>query len=243
MSKAEVLRRVRAALAAVDDLEANGAAAGVPTIAADVTAAATTTADVTAAAAPTAPTPWEYGRPTAVDDVVSLFIERVEDYKADVRRAALEDVPNQIAQCLAEAQAKTVALPPGLDESWVTAVTSQGLVSRCDQPPLSKQVLDQTDAVITAACVGMAETGTIVLDHRPNQGRRIISLLPDTHICVIRGDQIVTDVPEAMARLSLPLQSGQPLTWISGPSATSDIELQRVEGVHGPRQLYVIVAE
>jgi L-lactate dehydrogenase complex protein LldG len=89
----------------------------------------------------------------------------------------------------------------------------------------------------------MAETGTIVLDHQPDQGRRIISLLPDTHICVIRADQIATDVPEAMARLSSRISSGRPLTWVSGPSATSDIELERVEGVHGPRHLYVIVAE
>jgi L-lactate dehydrogenase complex protein LldG len=87
----------------------------------------------------------------------------------------------------------------------------------------------------------MAETGTIALDHGPGQGRRILSLLPDTHICVIGTEQITTDVPEGLARLQGSITAGRPLTWISGPSATSDIELTRVEGVHGPRNLYVII--
>jgi L-lactate dehydrogenase complex protein LldG len=93
--------------------------------------------------------------------------------------------------------------------------------------------------VVTAAAVAVAETGTIVLDGSPDQGRRIISLLPDLHICVVRPDQVVASVPAAVARLD----PRRPLTWISGPSATSDIELNRVEGVHGPRNLHVVILQ
>jgi L-lactate utilization protein LutC len=97
--------------------------------------------------------------------------------------------------------------------------------------------LDATDAVVTAAAVGIAETGTVVLDHGPDQGRRILTLLPDLHVCVVRASQVVPDVPDALALLD----PQRPQTWVSGPSATSDIELSRVEGVHGPRRLHVVL--
>jgi len=103
--------------------------------------------------------------------------------------------------------------------------------------------LDTTDAVLTTATVGIAETGTIVLDHGPGQGRRALTLVPDRHVCVVRADQVVPDVPDAMAPLGGSIAAGRPLTWISGPSATSDIELTRVEGVHGPRTLHVVLVE
>lgn len=114
---------------------------------------------------------------------------------------------------------------------------------REDDPPLDRMVLNEIDAVVTAAAVGVAETGTIILDHAPDQGRRALTLVPDTHLVVVRAEQVVSDVPEAVGRLGASVAAGSPLTWISGPSATSDIELSRVEGVHGPRKLLVILAE
>jgi L-lactate dehydrogenase complex protein LldG len=188
------------------------------------------------------PIPWDYGKRTAVADPIDLFIERVEDYRALVLRASeVAEIPALVARCLREAEATSVAVPVGLDTAWLSETVDSGIELRWDDPPLSKWDLDGISAVVTAAASGMAETGTIALDHRPDQGRRILSLLPDAHICVIRTDQIVSDVPESMALLTRSLLEGLPLTLISGPSATSDIELSRVEGVHGPRKLYVIV--
>jgi L-lactate dehydrogenase complex protein LldG len=106
---------------------------------------------------------------------------------------------------------------------------------------LSYAELDATGGVVTASRVGIAETGTIVLDHAADQGRRALSLVPDLHVCVISSDQVVSDVPEAVVRLQESIDERLPLTWISGPSATSDIELSRVEGVHGPRTLHVLL--
>ena len=188
------------------------------------------------------PIPWEYGRPTAVEDKLELFIDRLIDYRATVFQAQSEqEIPALIARALADTNALHCAVPAGLDSFWYTAAEAAGVQIRRDDPPLSKWELDNIEAVITAASVAMAETGTIALDHRADQGRRILSLLPDTHICVVFRDQIVTDVPEAMKLLAPAIREGRPITTISGPSATSDIELSRVEGVHGPRNLYVII--
>ncbi|MDR1807486.1 MAG: LUD domain-containing protein [Propionibacteriaceae bacterium] len=214
MGKAEIFAAIRAALADVRE----------PDPAADVAV------------------PWEYGQATAVEDVVGLFAERVEDYKATVLRAASADaVGDLVAQALAEHGAGSVAVPAGVPEAWYAAAERAGVAIRRDDPPLTNAELNETAAVLTAAAVGWAETGTIALDHRADQGRRALTLVPDLHVCVIEAAQIVTDVPEAMARLQASLNDRQPITWISGPSATSDIELSRVEGVHGPRTLIVIV--
>ena len=134
-------------------------------------------------------------------------------------------------------------LPSGIDASWRSAVEEAGLEVVGDEPQLTNDQLNKTDAVLTAAAVGIAETGTFVLDHHTDQGRRALSLVPDRHVCVVRADQVVTDVPEAVVRLRGAIEAGRPLTWVSGPSATSDIELNRVEGVHGPRALHVLVVE
>jgi L-lactate utilization protein LutC len=175
-----------------------------------------------------APSPPEVVRPpgTSSDDVVALFAERVADYRAVVERCTTSRVAER---ALAALPANARVVVPG-DLSFVVpgAVVDDGLTAA---------ELDAFDVVVTEAAVGIAETGTIVLDHGPGQGRRVVSLVPDIHVCVVRADQVVADVPEAMPRLD----PRRPLTWISGPSATSDIELDRVEGVHGPRTLHVIV--
>jgi len=183
--------------------------------------------------------PWAYAAGSSFDDVPGLFVERVEDYRAVVTRVTdPADLPTAVADALG-ASARVV-VPPGLPGAWLEAYAG---VVVSDDGHLSAPDLDRIDAVVTAAAVGIAVTGTIVLDHAPDQGRRALSLVPDRHICVIRTAQLVGDVPEAVARLAPAVSDGRPLTWISGPSATSDIELQRVEGVHGPRTLHVLLVD
>ncbi len=157
---------------------------------------------------------------------VDLFAERVADYRAVVERCT----PDQLEARVAEAVAGRVIVPEGLGVSVADAL---------DDTDLTSAELDRIDTVVTEARVGIAETGTIVLDHGPGQGRRALTLVPDRHVCIVRADQVVADVQDAVALLD----PSRPLTWISGPSATSDIELDRVEGVHGPRNLHVIIVE
>src|SRR4051812_47930354 len=172
-------------------------------------------------------------RRTPVDDVVALFAERVADYRATVVRST----PDELAASIA------AALPPGASVVVPAGLSVEVAGALVDDGTLTALELDDVDAVVTGAAVGIAETGTIVLDHGPDQGRRAITLVPDMHVCVVRADQVVLDVPDAVGLLGSAVRNGSPLTWISGPSATSDIELSRVEGVHGPRNLYVIVVE
>lgn len=158
--------------------------------------------------------------------MLDLFAERVADYRATVTRCTAADLAATVARALAGAG--TVVVPPGLDLDVPGAVVDDGLPSA---------ELDRIDAVVTASALGIAETGTVVLDHGPGQGRRAVTLLPDLHVCVVGEGSVVRDVPDAVPLLD-PLR---PQTWISGPSATSDIELDRVEGVHGPRRLHVVL--
>ena len=167
-------------------------------------------------------------------DIAELFVERVSDYRATVVRTSESGLPAVIAAVLASRGARRLAIPSGVPDAWLAAADVERIG---DDSPLSHSDLDALDGVITGCATAIAETGTIVLDGGPDQGRRALSLLPDLHVCVVRADQIVGTVPEALERLN----PTRPQTWISGPSATSDIELQRVEGVHGPRILDVIV--
>jgi L-lactate dehydrogenase complex protein LldG len=172
--------------------------------------------------------------------LTELLIDRLVDYRALVRQCTADDLDAEIADALATRGAQTVVAPTGLDSSWTRGfsggVLTDGL-SAGDQLSISE--LDRVDGVITSCAVAIAETGTLILDGSPGQGRRTITLIPDYHLCVVFANQIVADVPDALARL----EATRPLTMISGPSATSDIELNRVEGVHGPRTLEVIIVD
>ena len=161
-------------------------------------------------------------------DLVALFCERVADYRAVVERCTSRQLRGRLRSALPDGA--RVVVPPDLDVEVPGAVPDDDL---------SAADLDDLDAVVTRCRVGIAETGTIVLDHGPGQGRRAISLVPDRHVCVVDASQVVPDVPDAIAMLD----ASRPLTWVSGPSATSDIELDRVEGVHGPRTLHVVIIE
>ena len=178
---------------------------------------------------PPAEVPREYRQVFDKPDL-DLLVDRLVDYRAVVHRSA--DVAGTVAG-IVPANA-TLVVPPGLPGEWLPP----SINGRPDDD-LAAADIAAADGVITAAAVAVAETGTIVLDASADQGRRIITLLPDLHICVLRADQVVASVPEAVARLD----PRRPLTWISGPSATSDIELNRVEGVHGPRNLHIILVE
>jgi L-lactate dehydrogenase complex protein LldG len=172
------------------------------------------------------PVPRGYRTRPNNEGLLDLFVDRVEDYHARVTRCTASDLVARITDALAGA--RRVVVPDGFDHDLPGAVADTGQ---------SATDLDAVDAVVTTATVGIAETGTIVLDHGAGQGRRALSLVPDLHVCVVRAAQVVPDVPAAVALLD----PHRPQTWISGPSATSDIELDRVEGVHGPRRLHVVL--
>ncbi|MQY34076.1 Lactate utilization protein C [Streptomyces sp. RB17] len=176
----------------------------------------------------------EHGDRTT-EQTVELLAENLADYRAIVHRATEAELPSLIARLLADRKAGSVLVPPGAAADWLAETGATRVADRANSTP---DDLDRVDSVVTGCAVAIAETGTIVLDGSPDQGRRRISLVPDHHICVVRvPDQVVSSVPQALERLD----PARPSTWISGPSATSDIELDRVEGVHGPRTLEVIL--
>jgi L-lactate dehydrogenase complex protein LldG len=183
-------------------------------------------------AAPPAPVvvPRDYRRdPLTGRGDVDRFAETVDEYRAQVLRVAEAEIAATVAALVSGGR---IVVPADLPSGWVTG--SDVVV---DDPPLATEALDEVDAVVTGCAVGIAATGTIVLDAGAGQGRRALTLVPDHHICVVFADQIVDTVPQAFARLD----ATRPLTFVSGPSATSDIELNRVEGVHGPRTLDVLI--
>src|SRR6266571_6746303 len=174
----------------------------------------------------------------AEHDVVALFAQRAADYRAVVQRVQPGGLPAAIAAALA---AGTFVIPAGLPPDWLALIAAERpeAVFALDDPPLPAEALDAAAGVITGCAAAIAETGTSVLDHGPGQGRRAVTLVPDFHLVIVVSDQIEADLPDAMSRLD----PARPHTLISGPSATSDIELVRVEGVHGPRTLHVLIAD
>jgi L-lactate dehydrogenase complex protein LldG len=190
----------------------------------------------------------------ATIDIVALFAERAADYRAVVERVPEAGLPAAIARVLAGLP--TFMVPAGVPPQWLAGLSADGADGAdgpaaaapagqaatgrivVDDPPLSARDLDAVAGVITGCAAAIAETGTIILDHGPGQGRRALTLVPDFHLVVVRADQVAADLPDAIARLD----PARPHTLISGPSATSDIELIRVEGVHGPRNLHILIA-
>jgi L-lactate dehydrogenase complex protein LldG len=171
------------------------------------------------------------------EEVVERFVERVAEYKVTVRRIEEDLLPEAIATACTARSVRCLVIPKDLPDHWLPA----GVEKLQDDSTLTYEQLDTSEGVLTGCALGIAQTGTIVLDGGVHQGRRIITLLPDYHLCVVFEDQIVNLVPEAIACLGDAASFRRPITFISGPSATSDIELIRVEGVHGPRTLDVLV--
>ncbi|MFD7064235.1 lactate utilization protein C [Streptomyces sp. NPDC059906] len=174
------------------------------------------------------------GRTLPDEERLALFVDRLVDYKARVHPCTADGTAAVVAEVLRERGARRVGIPAGLDPAWLSAYDGEVREDSADVPA---PALDALDAVVTGSAVGCAETGTIFLDGSSGQGRRALSLVPDLHVCVVDLSSVTVGVPEAVARLV----PQRPTTLISGPSATSDIELERVEGVHGPRTLEVVI--
>jgi L-lactate dehydrogenase complex protein LldG len=191
--------------------------------------------------APTAAeVPREYRRagdqPPGSPELVERLVDRLTDYRATVLRSEADDpaIGQAITNALAPLGIDQAMTAPAVPDAWAARLSGAVV----DDGTLTARELDRIPAVITGSVLAIADTGTIALDGSPLCGRRAITLVPDTHVCVVRVEDVVETVPEGLARL----HPGRPLTLISGPSATSDIELNRVEGVHGPRTLVVVVA-
>jgi L-lactate dehydrogenase complex protein LldG len=172
-------------------------------------------------------------------ELIELLCERISDYRADVRRVAPHEVADAVRRACAEMGLSRVAVPPQLPAQWRPPSEAVEVV---EDHGLSAAELDELDGALTGCAGAIAETGTLVLDGQALSGRRLLTLVPDHHICVVTADQVVGQVPEAMAALAPAVaEHGVPVTLVSGPSASSDIELERVEGVHGPRHLLVLI--
>jgi L-lactate dehydrogenase complex protein LldG len=177
---------------------------------------------------------------TSREEIVEMFAERVAEYEATVHRLSVANLPRAIVEACERRGARQLVIPPGLPTEWIPEDIDP--LRDAARPRLTNEELDGSDGVLTGCSLGIAQTGTIVLDAGEGQGRRALTLLPDYHLCVVREDQIVGLVPEAFAKLEEAVKGeGHAITFISGPSATSDIELIRVEGVHGPRAFEVLI--
>jgi L-lactate dehydrogenase complex protein LldG len=194
-------------------------------------------ADVPAGDVTEIPVAYERSLELPSEAVVELLAERVADYRARVLRVGPAELPARLAEVLAAEGARRICVPAGLEPTWVAGLD---VVADTD---LDGPALDALDGVVTGCLLAIAETGTIVLDGGPRSGRRIATLVPDLHVCVVGAGDVVGTVPEAMDALAAAGRRSAPLTLVSGPSATSDIELERVEGVHGPRRLIVLIVD
>jgi L-lactate dehydrogenase complex protein LldG len=186
-----------------------------------------------------APVSRQYSRggtpPAGSAAAVELLAARLAEYGASVHLVSGQEVATWVGRSVAGLDAGSVVVPRGFPAEWRSALDPDRVLT--DVPRLPAAELDRAGAVVTTVAAAIASTGTLVLDGGPGQGRRALTLVPDVHVCVVRAGQVVASVPEALAALD----PARPLTFVSGPSATSDIELDRVEGVHGPRTLKVLI--
>ena len=171
----------------------------------------------------------------SIEAKLALLEERLRDYDAEVTRASASTVAARVAAIIAERGSEAMLLPAGFPDPWLPKD-----VVFTEDTGFAPRVLDRFDGVLTAATLAIAETGSLVLQSMPGQGRRAATLVPDFHLCVVRAEDVVENVPEAFARLGA--TAALPTTFISGPSATADIEMTRIKGVHGPRFLHVVLA-
>ena len=212
-ARAEILQRIRAALGDVPAGEAPGSAA--------------------------IPRDYRRGDDRDRDALAALLCARVRDYAADAERIAAGEIGESVTRACAQRGLTRLAVAPGVPGAWLPGAG----VETVTDAQLPAGELDRIGAVLTGCALAIAETGTLVLDGRPPSGRRALTLVPDHHICVVAAEQVVGQVPEAIAALRDAVTAQRvPVTFVSGSSATSDIELQRVEGVHGPRDLLVLIA-
>lgn len=196
------------------------------------------------------PIPREYAGAEVLPngDLVERFCARAAAYRAVVQRVERAELSAAIAAVCVRHGARRVVVAPGLagdlglgDGDGLPGVGLPGVETVADDPPLSPRALDALDGVLSGCALAIADTGTIVLDGGARSGRRALTLVPDLHVCVVEAAAIVVSIPAAIAALAPAASAGRPLTFVSGPSATSDIELERVEGVHGPRRLELLV--
>ncbi|MFI0408821.1 lactate utilization protein C [Actinomadura sp. 3N508] len=189
------------------------------------------------------PVPRRYARRLTDDearnraDVLALFTERVADNRASVRHVSADELGTAVAAALWGREVKQIVVPADLPFGWLAEL--DGVRALADTPAVDVDTLAAADGVVTGCAAAIAQTGTVVLDGGRAQGRRALTAVPGYHLCVVHADQIVGTVPEAVERLD----PARPLMWISGPSATHGIEMVRVEGVHGPLHLEVLVVE
>jgi L-lactate dehydrogenase complex protein LldG len=180
------------------------------------------------------PRRYDCGSTHSAEETVALFERRLQDYDARVFRIRSNEIAARAAEILEAGHRQRIVVPDGLPKTWRT-----DRLAWIPDDELSIDVLNAVDGVMTGATLGVAVSGSIVLQHGPAEGRRVLTLLPDYHLCVIEAAQVVETLPEAFARLD----PARPVTFFSGPSATADIEMTRIKGVHGPRFLDVLLVE